>query len=101
MDRLSTYATRETEPESEDDKKDNEEEATRKLLERLKIASEAKAKAPAEQENGTATNGDDSTKEAETEAPPKAAEEAPETNGHPPAKGIPGTIKLFETGIRQ
>jgi vacuolar protein sorting-associated protein 35 len=108
MDRLSAYATREAQAKSPEDRQAAEEEATVKLLEKLKLAKDAAALKPDESKtDGEATNGDaesakdPTTEDAAPEGKAKTKEEASEaadgTNGTdtPPA-GIPDDIKLFE-----
>ncbi|KAF2153324.1 vacuolar protein sorting-associated protein 35 [Myriangium duriaei CBS 260.36] len=105
MDRLSAYASRETEPESDETKRENEEEATRQLLEKLKIAKDSKPaptpEADTAQENGAATNGDENASH-EQPAAGEAPKESSDTNGTAAkAQGIPGDIKLFEVFYEQ
>ncbi|KAF2097265.1 vacuolar protein sorting-associated protein 35 [Rhizodiscina lignyota] len=100
MDRLSAYAAREAEALTPEEREKQEEEATVKLMEQLKIAKERKPEPP--QQNGEA--GEPTPSEAPSEAstavePEPAPEPAqPEaTNGDSPkAHGIPDHIKLFE-----
>ncbi|TKX25661.1 vacuolar protein sorting-associated protein 35 [Elsinoe australis] len=106
MDRLSSYAARESEAETPEQKLEKEEEATRRLLEKLKLPKETKsseADANAPQENGKATNGDEHTSEQETPPQETSAETSvPETNGSAPkVKGVPDNIKLFEVFYEQ
>ncbi|KAF2429135.1 vacuolar protein sorting-associated protein 35 [Tothia fuscella] len=99
MDRLSAYAAREADTLTPEQKQKNEEEATEKLFERLKISketpeqSEPAESADSEHQNGDSTNDDASvaTTAVNSEAP-----EAVESNGSKPVRGIPDDIKLFE-----
>ena len=104
MDRLSAYAAREAEVETSEEKVKNEEDATTKLLERLKIQKEEKeAKANVkEQTNGEAANGE-SHNETSSEPAPSDVEPsnttdgAAEVNGTPSkCRSIPENVKLFE-----
>ena len=114
MDRLSSYAARESESEPKVDKQKSEADATTRLLEKLKISKDAKdsksnndadtkQKTPTgnavngEQINGsepssqpTSTGEDRDTKETETT--PESEEPAtPKRN-----RGIPENVKLYE-----
>lgn len=97
MDRLSSYAARESEERTPEDRLKAEEESTRKLFEQLEIAKEAKAKAAAE-----APPAEGESAEAEAESAPNGApaevskETTAEPNGVDTKKGIPDSIKLFE-----
>lgn len=112
MDRLSSYAAREAVSETPEEKARKEEEAARKLLEKLKLSKEDKASGPTE-ENTTnfatnmtsqTTNGD--KKEAEIQSDTKevdskqvggdAAEESPRKT-----QGIPEDVKLYEIFYEQ
>lgn len=109
MDRLSSYAARESESEPQEDRKKTEEEATARLLEKLRISKDSKesikketaeAKAP----NGDQADGDESARRpAEAVADQKPAEAEPAaTDGQndevPQTKnrGIPEGVKLYE-----
>ena len=114
MDRLSSYAARESELEPSEDREKNEQEATIRLLERLKIAKEKKPETKvvdgaSEAVNGEHANGDksadlpenDARKEPNEETKPsteptnqaaEAAEEAPSKK----KRGIPDNVKLYE-----
>lgn len=114
MDRLSSYAARESELEPSEDRERNEHEATIRLLERLKIAKEKKPETKAVDEASEAVNGDhangdkpadppenDARKEPKEETKPSsepsnqavdAAEEAPLKKN----RGIPDNVKLYE-----
>lgn len=108
MDRLSSYAARESESEPQEDRKRTEEEATARLLEKLKISKDTKettkketteAKAP----NGDQVDGDESGRgPADAVADQKPAEAEPAAVGEneevPQNKnrGIPEGVKLYE-----
>lgn len=106
MDRLSAYAAREAETETAEEKAKNEEDATAKLLEQLKLQKEereAKANA-AEQTNGEEVGGE-SNNEAPSESepvptktePPSTTDGAGEVNGiASKRRSIPENVKLFE-----
>lgn len=110
MDRLSSYASRESETESQEARQQNEKEAVGKLLEDLRISREAKQKelekkqASAKQPNGEQANGDgeEGVSQNTDDGQPKEGEEtdSTKTNGdhNPPKKhrGIPDNIKLYE-----
>ncbi len=103
MDRLSTYAQRESaEGASEDDKRKAEEEAAISMLEKINLNQESKPTPPITTESVTpTTNGAEA--ESPTEAPPTDAEPitpaAPATNGDK-AAGV-GEVKLFEIFYEQ
>lgn len=114
MDRLSSYAARESELEPSEDREKNEQEATTRLLEKLKIAKEKKPETEAVEDaskevNGEHANGDkpadlpenDARKEPNDETKPSsvptnqavdAAEQAPSKK----KRGIPDNVKLYE-----
>lgn len=110
MDRLSSYAAREAESESPEDRKQTEEEATTRLLEKLRISKDTKKpEAQAEGADGSQANGeqvngdkpDETPSQEEVVQQPKEAEEPVESsaNGEQPpskSKGIPDDIKLYE-----
>lgn len=105
MDRLSSYAARETElsadPES---RKQSEEEAVTKLLENLKVAEESKKETPADADadadaNASQENGAEQTSKESDDATTKEAEAEPSasTNGDKDEKaGIPTDVKLYD-----
>ena len=115
MDRLSSYAARESEAVPVENRQKIEEDAIAKLLERVKIGQEKKAEepapAPADNKDGQpAINGEappkaadaESTSEAETktEEPVNGTDEIDRTNGKK-NKGIPEDIKLYEIFFEQ
>lgn len=110
MDRLSSYASRESESEPAEDRQQTEQEAVAKLLEDLRISKETKQKeaekkqAVTKQPNSEQANGDtqlSAPQDSNDEQSQQVKEEAPaDTNGdhNPPKKhrGIPDNIKLYE-----
>jgi vacuolar protein sorting-associated protein 35 len=110
MDRLSSYAAREAESELPEDRKQTEEEATTRLMEKLRISKEKKkpeTKADgvdSQQTNGEQVNGDksaDTPSDAVKTQPNKdtGADPAPQEDDLPPSKksrGIPEDVKLYE-----
>jgi hypothetical protein len=110
MDRLSSYAQREAESESPEQRKKTEEESIAQLMEQMRIAKEKKAAEPEPapaQQNGDApetSETEPSTEEA-SEEPPKPTDtsaeteenQATETDGDiEKRRGIPNNVKLFE-----
>jgi vacuolar protein sorting-associated protein 35 len=108
MDRLSSYAQREAESESPEQRKKTEEASITQLLEQMRIAKEKKAAEPEPapaQQNGDApetpsgdaeeASTDDSSataaSTADTEATATEADGAVEKR-----RGIPSNVKLFE-----
>lgn len=109
MDRLSSYASRESENEPQEDRQQNEQEAVTKLLDDLRISRETKQKEfeknqiPAKKLDGEEANGEsDGIPRGADEGQPKDVKEtdASRINGNhdPPKKhrGIPSDIKLYE-----
>ncbi|ETN44179.1 uncharacterized protein HMPREF1541_10729 [Cyphellophora europaea CBS 101466] len=106
MDRLSSYAQRETESTSTEDKQKAEEDAITQLLEKVSLEQSKKAEVTSEpsdsQTNGTDTKPED---EAPAESQPDVqpqpdAQKAPEAvNGDAP-KGV-GDVKLYEIFYEQ
>lgn len=115
MDRLSSYAAREAESESREDRKQTEEEATTKLLEKLRISKENERPQPKVEGNeGKHTNGDQVNGDKPTETPSSENEGRPEENSKqsatsqdddkPPSsknRGIPEDVKLYEVFYEQ
>ena len=108
MDRLSSYAQREAESESPEQRQKTEEESIAHLMEQMRIAKEKKAAEPepapahqngdsseaAEEQPSAEETTEDSATSAET-----STEEAPatETDGDiEKRRGIPNNVKLFE-----
>ena len=110
MDRLSAYAAREAESESPEDRRQTEEEATSRLMEKLRISKEIeKAQPKVEDVDGTKTNGEHINGDKPTDTPStqvdgqQSKEGGPTTlpledNPPPPKKsrGIPEDVKLYE-----
>ncbi|MCJ1413265.1 Vacuolar protein sorting-associated protein 35 [Ptychographa xylographoides] len=112
MDRLSAYAERESESESQEDRKKSEEEATTRLLEKLRISKENKLVPVKDDEsetkhtNGEITNGDKSIDSVPKEvdevqiesAGPTSTESEIDSQPTIPSKsrGIPDDVKLYE-----
>ncbi|KAI4733799.1 vacuolar protein sorting-associated protein 35 [Aureobasidium sp. EXF-12298] len=102
MDRLSAYAARESESDAPEDREKAESEATTRLLEKMRIASES-ASAPADDEathqNGDSKPEDDASTEvtADTATEDTTKTESVETNGDAKKqRGIPDNVRLFE-----
>lgn len=110
MDRLSSYASRESESEAPEDRQQYEQEAVAQLLENLRILKETKEKdaekqhTTAKQSNGEQVNDDaprGPSKEQDEEQP-KPGEHAPPAvsngdNASPKKhRGIPDNINLYE-----
>lgn len=112
MDRLSSYAQREAESESPEQRKKTEEESIAHLLEQMRTAKENKAAEPEPaptQQNGnssetseTQPSTEETTEETteDSSTPAKApAEETPATEADgeiEKKRGIPNNVKLFE-----
>ncbi|CAG8939615.1 unnamed protein product [Penicillium salamii] len=103
MDRLSSYAAKEAEGVAEPEaKKQSEEEAVTRLLEKLELAKETKAAESKEEssakepEDKSAENGtEESTKEDSGSAEP-AQQESKAENGDDTKPGIPAEVKLYD-----
>jgi vacuolar protein sorting-associated protein 35 len=118
MDRLSSYAQREAESESPEQRKKTEEESIAQLMEQMRIAKEKKATEPEPapaQQNGDApeTSGTEPGTEEQLEGvstPPASTKASIETSTDPDTetdqteadgdiekrRGIPNNVKLFE-----
>lgn len=115
MDRLSSYAAREAESESPEDRTQTEEEATTRLLEKLRVSKEngkpqSKANgAELKQTNGEQVNGDEPTETSpnENEGRPdnSSKQSAPLEDSDRPSphknRGIPEDVKLYEIFYEQ
>ncbi|KAG4418588.1 hypothetical protein IFR04_008299 [Cadophora malorum] len=117
MDRLSSYAARESEAHPKEDREKLEQEAITKLLEKVRLSQEKKPEPPAAEANGeqppAETNGSEAPKPAETEEaatkeePKEAEAEAEPVNGadgvveEKKSRGIPENIKLYEIFFEQ
>lgn len=103
MDRLSTYAQRESEGASTDEKQAAEEDAVTKLLEKVSLSHETKPEPVAEPEPSS-TNGTDA--KSPTESQPSEEPATPATPTTPAANGDKspanlGDVKLFEIFYEQ
>ena len=108
MDRLSSYAQREAETESPEQRKKTEEESIAQLLEQMRIAKEKKAEepeaAPAPAQNGdaaeTQSGAEEDSAASSTTAVSTADTAETETTETDDAtekrRGIPNNVKLFE-----
>jgi vacuolar protein sorting-associated protein 35 len=106
MDRLSSYATRESDntTSSPESRKQAEEEATARLLARLKLSKTSKeppeateAGGPEARQSGTAeADGTTGGAEDSKEPPLKETETNGEGESEEPAVKLPGDIKLYE-----
>ena len=102
MDRLSSYATREASVDTPEQRKAAEEEATVRLMEKMKISKAAKAPRPdrESEQNGEDANGEDSSGDKLSSEAPEAdttdTDKASQTNGDEKARGIPDNVRLFE-----
>lgn len=103
MDRLSSYAAREADSTVEPEvRKQSEEEAVTKLLQKLELAKETKAEEPKDastddssKENGTENGEEETSKETPEPAEPPTKEKQVE-NGDDSKSGIPSEIKLYD-----
>lgn len=103
MDRLSTYAQRESEGASTEDKQTAEEEAVAKLLEKVDLNKDTKAE-PVTEPEAPNTNGTDA--KSPTESQPSEEPATPATPTTPAANGEKssanlGDVKLFEIFYEQ
>ena len=110
MNRLSMYAERESESESPEERKESEEYATAKLLEKLAISKdtkpqESKAANPiTDRQNKNQVNGHSSTESTREQADgtTDSDNKSITLNGNPngssakKSRGIPENVKLFE-----
>ncbi|KAL8793005.1 MAG: hypothetical protein Q9195_004409 [Heterodermia aff. obscurata] len=114
MDRLSSYAARESESEPNAERKKTEEEAVSRLLEKLKISKESKESTPTETLQVKAPNGDKADNDEPaakdagaaddqipTEAEPAAAKEPSDEALLKRNRGIPENVKLYEIFYEQ
>jgi len=115
MDRLSSYAARESEALPVEDRQKMEEDAITKLLEKVRLGQEKKPEepAPAENKDGESTTIDgtaeSSTKEPDVESTLSTAEtqvESEPVNGtdavaEKKSRGIPENIRLYEIFFEQ
>ncbi|KAK4691482.1 vacuolar protein sorting-associated protein 35, partial [Lecanoromycetidae sp. Uapishka_2] len=115
MDRLSSYAAREAESESPEDRKQTEEEAINRLIEKLRISKEKKQTdtkpggVDDQQTNGDQVNGDKPGEAPSEESPSQPKKDtkpdpATQEDDLPPSKksrGIPENVKLYEIFYEQ
>ena len=115
MDRLSSYAAREADLESNEDRKQAEEQAATELLERLRISKEhERPQAMATTADGKQMNGEQINGDKPTEAPSSEIQGQPnEDSKHGAAsengdkttsgksRGIPKDVKLYEIFYEQ
>jgi vacuolar protein sorting-associated protein 35 len=107
MDRLSSYAQREAESESPEQRKKTEEESIAQLLEKMRIAKDkgAEPEAASTQQNGGSTaesaetqpGADETSAASSTTAVSLADTETDDPDGAiEKRRGIPSNVKLFE-----
>ncbi len=115
MDRLSAYAAREAESEPAEERKQIEQDATSRLMEKLRISKEAKSPegkadgVDGEKLNGEQINGDKpaETPTIEIDGKPHKdpdSSDQPKDDERPPAtknRGIPEDVKLYEIFYEQ
>ena len=114
MDRLSSYAARESESEPNGDRKKIEEEAATRLLEKLKISKEPKETTQIETSQVKVPNGDQANKDESaakdaasaddqilTKSEPAAADERNDEAFLKKNRGIPENVKLYEIFYEQ
>ena len=115
MDRLSSYAAREAELESTEDRKHAEEQAATRLLEKLRISKEhEKPQAMAAMAEGKQTNGEQVNGDKQTETPSSEIQGQPNEDSKHDAnsengdkttssksRGIPKDVKLYEIFYEQ
>ncbi|CAG7984346.1 unnamed protein product [Penicillium salamii] len=102
MDRLSSYAAKEAEGVAEPEaKKQSEEEAVTRLLEKLELAKETKATESKEEssakepEDKPAENGTEESTKEDSGSPEPAQQESKAENGDDTKPGIPAEVKLY------
>ena len=115
MDRLSSYAAREAELESPEDRKRTEEEATIRLLEKLRMSKDnGKPQGNTDGTESKQTNGERVNGDKPVEVPSSEVEGRPDQNSKqsvtsedgdkPPSsknRGIPEDVKLYEIFYEQ
>ncbi|KAK5233764.1 retromer complex subunit Vps35 [Exophiala xenobiotica] len=101
MDRLSTYAQRESEEASAEDKRQAEEEAVTRMLEKIDLNEDSKP-APAADSDTPKTNGTESKSPTESQSAESepATPATPVPNGDKTTAGL-GEVKLFEIFYEQ
>ena len=99
MDRLSQYASRESEPRTQEEREKSEVEATVKLMQQLNVTKAAKDKEATEgegQEDSTKVEAEETKEFPKTNDKELSGDtESPKTNGVK-QNGIPDNVKLFE-----
>jgi len=105
MDRLSAYAARESESESVEERRKNEQEAAVKLLEKLRLEKEKKDSGPKTFSTEDSQANGASPQPSAGEAASAAVDgDAVETNGavsSRKSRGIPENVKLYEVFYEQ
>lgn len=91
MDRLSQYASRESEPQAPEDRQKAEEKATIKLLERMKVTKAKTTDGAVEEVEGDKSKDEPTNADGTTEEEPQ-----PVTANGEKKSGIPDDVKLFE-----
>jgi len=95
MDRLSTYAQRESDGSSAGDKQKGEEEATRRMLEKIRLDKESKPETKSEADSTAQGNG------TETDPMPEAQQaDSTPADGDKSVPGL-GDVKLYEIFYEQ
>jgi vacuolar protein sorting-associated protein 35 len=110
MDRLSTYAQRESEEASAEDKRQAEEEAVTRMLEKIDLNEDSKPAPAADSDtpktNGTGSKSPNESQPAESEPAtpatpvPNGDKATPGPNGDKTTAGL-GEVKLFEIFYEQ
>lgn len=100
MDRLSSYATKETEPTAEPEaRRQSEEEAVTRLLQKLELDKETQKPEPTEDVPSTAQeNGTEVAKPEEPSEPTKEQHQAADGEEKP---GLPAEVKLYDIFYKQ
>ncbi|KAJ5674007.1 hypothetical protein N7462_009446 [Penicillium macrosclerotiorum] len=105
MDRLSSYATKDNESVVEPEaRKQNEEEAVTRLLEKLELDKEKKKQASAEAAAANATQENGTEEPSQNEEPSKPTKEEPQdqnANGEDSKPGVPTEVKLYDIFYEQ
>ncbi|KAK9856067.1 uncharacterized protein MYU51_001903 [Penicillium brevicompactum] len=101
MDRLSSYAAKEAEGVAEPEtKKQSEEEAVTRLLEKLELAKESKGKeavgSGSREEETSTENGAEESAPDGSKSPEPVKQETATENGHDAKPGIPAEVKLYD-----
>lgn len=97
MDRLSSYAAREAESVDQETRKQCEDEAITRLLQKLEISEEAKREGPAENAESAAAQENGLTAPANEAEGSKSPEEERATSETGKTRtGIPENIKLYD-----